>query len=93
MKKFLAFALVLALALTMTACAVAEDADAVMTHEDYVAAELDAKVTVETYVQAKQSWWDNKATLYTPPTALTSSTTCPAPRKITPSWFPAPRLR
>lgn len=65
MKKFLAFALVLALALTMTACAVAEDADAVMTHEDYVAAELDAKVTVETYVQAKQSWWDNKATLYT----------------------------
>lgn len=65
MKKFLAFALVLALALTMTACVVAEDADAVMTHEEYAAAELDAKVTVETYVQAKQSWWEDKATLYT----------------------------
>ena len=31
----------------------------------FVAAELDTLVTVETYVQAKQSWWDNKATFYT----------------------------
>ena len=40
-------------------------AAAVMTHEEFVAAELDSQVTVETYVQAKQGWWDNKATLYT----------------------------
>lgn len=37
----------------------------VMTHEEYVAAPLDSLVCVETYIQAKQSWWDNKATLYT----------------------------
>ena len=37
---------------------------AVMTHDEYVAAELDSPVCVETYVQAKQSWWDNKATVY-----------------------------
>ncbi|MBR5596075.1 MAG: hypothetical protein IKW30_01550 [Lachnospiraceae bacterium] len=39
--------------------------EGVMTYEEYVAAELDTEVVVETYVQAKQSWWDNKATLYT----------------------------
>ena len=37
---------------------------AVMTHEEYIAAELDSEVTVETYVQAKQSWWEDKATIY-----------------------------
>ena len=37
----------------------------VMTYEEYAAAALDTKVVVETYVQAKQSWWDNKATVYT----------------------------
>ncbi|MBQ7726989.1 MAG: hypothetical protein IJT60_00220, partial [Clostridia bacterium] len=36
----------------------------VMTHAQYVAAELDTAVVVVTYVQAKQSWWDNKATVY-----------------------------
>lgn len=39
--------------------------EGVMTYADYVAAELDTEVTVETYVQAKQSWWENKATVYT----------------------------
>ena len=56
----------------------AEDADAtdadaatgdVMSHDDYVAADLDSEVTVETYVQAKQGWWENEgvgnATFYT----------------------------
>ncbi len=38
---------------------------AVMTHADYVAAAIDTQVVVETYVQAKQAWWENKATLYT----------------------------
>ena len=30
-----------------------------------MAAELDSEVTIETYVQAKQSWWEDKATVYT----------------------------
>ena len=36
-----------------------------MTYAEYDAAALDTGVTIETYVQGKQSWWDNKATLYT----------------------------
>jgi hypothetical protein len=36
-----------------------------MTYAEYVAADLDTEVVVETYVQAKQSWWDDKATVYT----------------------------
>ena len=36
----------------------------VMTHDEYIAAEIDAPVVVETYVQAKQSWWENKGTFY-----------------------------
>ena len=35
-----------------------------MTYEEYVAAEKDAEVTVLTYVQATQSWWDGKITVY-----------------------------
>ena len=62
MKKILAIALAM-LMLCLTACAVAEDVQ-VMSYEEYVAAELDSEVTVETYVQAKQSWWDNKGTIY-----------------------------
>ena len=36
----------------------------IMTHAQYIAADLDTPVTVETYVQDKQSWWDDKANLY-----------------------------
>ena len=40
-----------------------------MTYDEYVAAELETEVVVETYVQAKQSWWEEdgqgKATFYT----------------------------
>ncbi len=45
----------------------AEDvkSEGVMTYAEYAAAELDSDVVVETYVQAKQSWWEDKATLYT----------------------------
>lgn len=39
--------------------------EGVMTYEEYVAAALDSEVVVETYVQAKQSWWEDKATVYT----------------------------
>ena len=39
--------------------------EGVMTYAEYAAAALDTQVVVETYVQAKQSWWNNKATVYT----------------------------
>ena len=35
-----------------------------MTHDENVAAELDTEDTVEVYVQAHQSWWDDKITVY-----------------------------
>ena len=41
------------------------DEAAVMSYDEYMAAELDTEVVVETYVQAKQSWWEDTATLYT----------------------------
>lgn len=60
MKKLIA----VLLTLTMILVGCAALAEGVMTHADYAAAEIDAEVVVETYVQAKQSWWDNKATVY-----------------------------
>ena len=39
--------------------------EGVMTYDEYVDAELDSEVVIEAYVQAKQSWWEDKATLYT----------------------------
>ena len=47
-----------------TEAAETEAAATVMTHEEYIAAELDSAVTIETYVQGHQSWWDNKITVY-----------------------------
>ena len=58
MKKI--FAAVLVLALSLCGFAMAEG----MSYADYAAAELDSEVTVECYVQAHQSWWDNKVTVY-----------------------------
>lgn len=41
----------------------------VMTHDEFIAAEVDTQVVVETYVQAKQGWWEKDgvgvATFYT----------------------------
>ena len=62
MKKILALVLAV-LMLTLSACAVAEEAK-VMTHEEYAAAEMDSEVTIEAYVQGKQSWWADKAKIY-----------------------------
>ena len=56
MKKFAALLLVLAMVLAFAGCA--------MTHDKYMEAAMDSKVTVDTYVQATQSWWDNKITVY-----------------------------
>ena len=56
MKKFMA--VLLTLSMVLVGCAAL--AEGVMTHADYVAAAIDSEIVVETYVQAKQSWWDNK---------------------------------
>ena len=61
MRKILAAVLVLSLALCLGAFAVAEG---VMSYADYAAADIDTEVTIEAYVQAHQSWWDGKVTVY-----------------------------
>ncbi|MCR5734327.1 MAG: hypothetical protein K6G22_06980 [Lachnospiraceae bacterium] len=80
MKKRIALLTAVIAAFAMSACAVApqpssgstgasEDvfakSEGVMSYADYIAADLDTEVTVETFVQAKQSWWEDKATVYT----------------------------
>lgn len=40
------------------------EAGKVLSYSEYAAAALETEVTIEAYVQAKQSWWDNKATVY-----------------------------
>ena len=65
MKKLFAILLVAAMVLAFGACAKTESNDGAMSYAEYDAAELQTAVTVVTYVQAKQSWWDNKATFYT----------------------------
>jgi len=79
MKKLIAILLVLVMVLAVAGCtkpvenpdgstngttAGTEPKSDVMTHEEYIAAAMDSKVVVETYVQATQSWWDNKITAY-----------------------------
>lgn len=43
--------------------------DGVMTYDEYLAADVDSEVTIETYIQAKQGWWEDNgqgvATFYT----------------------------
>lgn len=69
MKKLLALALALVMAFAFIGCSENNKEDVksegVMTYAEYVAAEINSQVVVETYVQAKQSWWENKATVYT----------------------------
>ena len=71
MKKFLA--ILLTVVFCMSLCVISVSATesenpfaemTVMTHEQYEAAEMDAPVVIESYVQATQSWWDNKITVY-----------------------------
>lgn len=42
-----------------------EKSEGVMTYAEYVAAADETEVVIETYVQDKQSWWQDKATIYT----------------------------
>ena len=43
----------------------AEKSEGVMTYEEYAAAAIDDEVVIEAYVQATQSWWEDKITVYT----------------------------
>ena len=78
MKKLIALLLVMVMALSFAACSqetkpteapaqtttdpVAETK--VMSYAEYMAAAIDDQVCIEAYVQATQSWWDNKITVY-----------------------------
>lgn len=61
MKKLLAILLTAACALSFAACQSGEKA---LSHAEYMDAALDSEVVIETYVQAKQGWWEDKATVY-----------------------------
>ncbi len=68
MKRVLLVVLAVILAFACVACSkedINKKSEGVMTYAEYDAAALESKVTIEAYVQAKQSWWENKATLYT----------------------------
>jgi len=69
MKKFVA--MMMALLMLLACGAMAEEAPAVeaksegvMTYAEYAAAALDTEVTVECYVQATQSWWNDQIVVY-----------------------------
>lgn len=73
MKKILSLLMTLTVALSCVGCGSSggssagnDDAksEGVMTYAEYAAAELDTEVVIEAYVQAKQSWWEDKATVY-----------------------------
>ena len=67
MKKLIVLLLAMLMVFGLAGCA-SEDpnvkSEGVMTYAEYVAADLDDKVVIEGYVQATQSWWDNKITVY-----------------------------
>ena len=70
MKKLFALLLAVCLVAVFAACGnnpkfdPAAKSEGVMTHAEFLAADLDAKVTVECYVQGHQSWWSDKITVY-----------------------------
>ena len=68
MKKVIAMLLALTAVFMLFGCKPKTDINAksegVMTYAQYDAAKVDDEVTIEGYIQAKQSWWDNKAILY-----------------------------
>ena len=67
MKKLFAIILTLTCALALAGfskCGADKKSQGVMTFEEYSNAAVDSEVTIEAYVQAHQSWWDNKITVY-----------------------------
>ena len=69
MKKIFALLLALTMVLTFAACGNNEPTEetlpeGIMTHDEFVAAELESAVEIYTYVQAVESWWDGKVQIY-----------------------------
>lgn len=67
MKKILLAILLVALAFACVSCNETDPAAksaGVMTYAQYMAANDGDTVVIEAYVQATQSWWDNKITVY-----------------------------
>ena len=68
MKKIIALLLALTMLVAFAGCEEkpAEETlpEGVMTHAEFDAAALDAEVTVHTYVQAVESWWDGCCQIY-----------------------------
>ena len=68
MKKITSLLLAAGLVIACAGCGSDADTDkkseGVMTYAEYEAAALKSEVVIETYVQAKQSWWEDKATVY-----------------------------
>ena len=71
MKKFIALLMAVMMVLALGACGnekagddINAKSEGVMTYAEYAAAALDSEVVIEAYVQATQSWWDNKITVY-----------------------------
>ena len=71
MKKILALLLALCMVLMIAGCGSAKSgkgddpkSEGVMTYAQYMDANVDDKVVIEAFVQGKQSWWENKATVY-----------------------------
>ncbi|MBO5712572.1 MAG: hypothetical protein J6R47_07005 [Acholeplasmatales bacterium] len=61
MKKLFGFIFAMFAVLSLASCNKVEGA---LSYDEYVAAAEGSEVTVAGYVQGKQSWWDNKATIY-----------------------------
>lgn len=71
MKKVVALMLAAMLTMSLVGCgsksaSSGDDAksEGVMTYAEYMAADVDTQVVIEAYVQAKQSWWEDQATVY-----------------------------
>ena len=70
MKKIIALLMAGVMAFSMAACGnsatkdVHAKSEGTMTYAQYDAAALDSEVTIEAFVQGKQSWWEDQATIY-----------------------------
>ena len=77
MKKFFAILLAFAIIFALAACSGGEQpepepeapdlnakSEGVMTYEEYAAADVGSEVTIEGYVQAAASWWNNQISVY-----------------------------
>jgi len=69
MKKLTALLLAVVMVVGLTACGgtqkdINAKSEGVMTHAEYTAAALESEVTIEAYVQATQSWWQDQIVVY-----------------------------